>query len=382
MTAPYDDEKTFDLLAAIKTGAHLENTEFPPLSWAVPGLIPEGMGLFTGPPKVGKSWAVLSLGLAVATGGLALGKVPVGKPRPVLYFALEDGERRLKGRCRKLLGDGVKIPANLRYLTDATPNRVIPTIRAWLDAWANDNPLVLLDTLGKVMPPALPGEGAYDRDYRIGGALKSTVDDNPGSTLMVVHHVRKMAGADWMDSTSGTNGLNGSADFTLNLSRDRNQDTGMLRVTGRDVVEAEYSVTTADGNWTLDGNDLNEAADKAQQGRNTANLGDRSSEIVGIVSEHPDGIGPSAVGERLGITPSNATTYLRRLEDAGRIAKASRGRYTPVTSVTSVTLDGLDDVNVTQVTDVTPVLRCTVCSFPLPDSVAADGFTTHPGCAA
>jgi RecA-family ATPase len=212
-----------DLLARIRSGTWLDSQTFPPLSWAVPGIIPEGFGLFTGPPKAGKSWATLGLSLAVADGSDAFGKVPVGPGRPVLLLALEDGDRRLQDRCRRLL-DGKPIPEPLQYVTRATPAEVLALIGAWLDANEGTRPLVVLDTLGKVSPPAMPGESAYARDYRIGGALKSLTDAHPGAALLVVHHVRKAVSDDWMDSTSGTNGLNGAADFTVSLSRSRNTD--------------------------------------------------------------------------------------------------------------------------------------------------------------
>ncbi|MGB3258890.1 MAG: AAA family ATPase, partial [Ornithinimicrobium sp.] len=232
------------------------------MSWAVPGLIPEGMGLLTGAPKAGKSWAALGIGLAVASGGDALGKVPTGEARPVLLLALEDGNRRLQGRCRTLLG-GNPIPGRLDFLTSATPAAVLDVIDAWLKLHGHERPLVILDTLGKVMPVALPGEGAYQRDYRVGGRLKALTDGHPGACLLIVHHTRKATGEDWMDSTSGTNGLNGSADFTVNLSRDRNQDAGIIRVTGRDVPEGMYAVTATSGSWTIDGAALADAARKA-----------------------------------------------------------------------------------------------------------------------
>lgn len=333
-----------DLLTRIRTGAWLDQQTFPPLSWAVPGLIPEGFGLLTGPPKAGKSWAALGVVLAVASGGSAFGKVPVGTPRPVLLLALEDGNRRLQGRCRTLL-DGEPIPALLEYATRATPNEVLPLIGAWLDQHHDARPLVVLDTLGKVMPPAMAGESAYARDYRIGGHLKALTDSHPGSALVVIHHVRKLAGEDWMDSTSGTNGLNGAADFTVNLSRARNDTAGILRVTGRDVPEGEYALTVAHGTWTLDGSSLADAARVAQQSKATEGLGDRSAEIVALVNRHPAGLGPTALGTMLAIPASQAGTYLTRLSDAGRIRKTGRGLYgptTPVESVESVESDGAD----------------------------------------
>src|SRR5688572_20122765 len=59
------------------TATDLIATEFPEPRFAVPGLIPEGLTLFAGAPKLGKSWLGLGLGIAVASGGRALGSVPV-----------------------------------------------------------------------------------------------------------------------------------------------------------------------------------------------------------------------------------------------------------------------------------------------------------------
>lgn len=316
------------LLARIKTGTDLDAQTFPPLSWAVPGLVPEGFGLFVGAPKTGKSWATLGLALAVASGGRAMGKVPVGEPRPVLLLALEDGERRLQERCRQLL-DGEPIPALFQYITVATPAEVPELIAAWLEQHGAARPLVVLDTLGKVMPPAHPGEGAYGRDYRIGGALKRLVDVHPGASLLGVHHTRKAAADDWMDGTSGTNGLNGSADFTVTLSRARNEPEGVLRVTGRDVPEGEYAIRVADGSWSLVGDDLGDAARSAQQVKVTSGLGDLSARVAQLVGNSPRGVRADDVAHALDITAKDAGTYLGRLERSGRIRRIARGLYGP-----------------------------------------------------
>jgi AAA domain-containing protein len=132
---------------------------------------------------------------------------PVPK-RPVLYLALEDGDRRLQDRCRKLL-HGDPIPREFEYLTRVDPGRIITTIASWLDLQQGPPPLVVLDTLGKVMPPALPGETTYQRDYRIGTILKRVADERPGMTLLVNHHDRKANADDFVDTVSSTHGLAG-----------------------------------------------------------------------------------------------------------------------------------------------------------------------------
>jgi RecA-family ATPase len=102
------------LLAGLRDGAWLDRQEFPPLAYALPGVIPEGSVLLVGPPKIGKSWFVLTVALAAATGGRAL-SIAIPR-RPVLYLALEDGDRRIQDRCRKLLR-GDPIPREFEYLT-------------------------------------------------------------------------------------------------------------------------------------------------------------------------------------------------------------------------------------------------------------------------
>lgn len=320
----------------LRDGSWLDQQDFPALRWAVPGIVPEGMGLLTGPPKAGKSWAALGIGLAVATGGRALGRIPTGDPRPVLYLALEDGCRRLQERCRKLLVDE-PIPPLWQFVTAATAAEVPTLIAAWLERNGDQQPLVMLDTLGKVTPQANPGESAYARDYRVGGVLKNLVDRHPGSTLLVVHHVRKQVGEDWMDGTSGTNGLNGAADFTINLNRQRGATNATLRITGRDVRDGEYAVNSVDGSWYLDGRNLDEAESAAVQAKVTEGLGETTTAVITHVNRHPEGVRAVDVARELEIPETTARQYLRRAEDAGRITKRERGLYTPVTSVTSVT---------------------------------------------
>jgi hypothetical protein len=330
------------LLAGLRNGAWLDRQQFPPLAYAVPGIVPEGLVLKVGAPKIGKSWLVLSHALAAASGGVTLDAIPVGPPRPVLYLALEDGDRRLQQRCRQLLGPE-PIPAAFDYLTRVMPGQVIATISAWLELHADGPAFVILDTLGKVMPTALPGESAYQRDYRVGSTLRALCDGHRGLTLLVNHHDRKAGSDDFVDSVSGTHGLAGAADTILVLVRDRHGTDGLLKVTGRDVPEGEYALRFLDGShWTLDGDDLGSAAQRANERQVTAGLGDRSADVVGYVGKHPEGISPSAVAAALGMDAGQVRVYLGRAVQAGRIEKPARGLYTPVTTVTSVASVGAE----------------------------------------
>jgi hypothetical protein len=316
------------LLAGLRDGAWLDAQHFPPLAYAVPGVIPEGSVLLVGPPKIGKSWLVLTVALAAATGGRAL-SIAVTQ-RPVLYLALEDGDRRLQDRCRKLL-HGDPIPREFEYLIRVEQGRIVGTIASWLDLQHGAPPLVILDTLGKVMPPALLGESSYQRDYRVGTTLKRIADEHTGMTLLVNHHDRKASADDFVDSVSGTHGLAGAADTVIVLTRSRHEISGLLKVTGRDVPEGEYALQFAGGFlWDLDGADLDEAASRARQARQSAGLGDRSAEIIAFVADNPPRVTIAQVEEKFG---KDARRYLKRLADSGRLLRLSRGLYTTVPSV-------------------------------------------------
>jgi hypothetical protein len=321
---PYAND---DLLAGLRNGAWLDQQDFPPLKYAVPGLIPEGTTLLVGPPKIGKSWFVLACALATASGGVVLDKITV-TARPTLYLALEDGDRRMQARCRMLLGDD-PIPGAFEYLTTIAPGRIVETIAAWLRRHPGADPLVILDTLGKVMPQAMPGESPYQRDYRIGSALKQVTDEDSGRSLVVNHHDRKAAADDFVDSVSGTHGLAGAADTTVVLVRGRNEREGLLKVTGRDVAEGQYAVTFIDNcSWRLDGSTLAEAAKAGAARRASSGLGDRSTDIIELMGSRPDeSVTPKEVAEKLAIDEKIASNYLNRLATKGRIDKLGRGRY-------------------------------------------------------
>ena len=197
-----------------------------------------------------------------------------------------------------------------------------------------DTALIVIDTLGRVMPPALQGEGAYQRDYRVGAALKARADAHPGLSIIGSHHDRKAAADDFVDSVSGTHGLAGAADSIIVLARRRQAADAVLKVTGRDVPEDEYALTIIDGmKWQASGGSLAAAADRARQREDAQGLSATMAEVLAAVREHPEGIRAKDLTERFG---GAVYTYLARLAEAGRIDKLERGLYIAVSEVCEV----------------------------------------------
>jgi RecA-family ATPase len=299
------------------TAAQLDDTDIPPLSWAVPGLLPEGFGILAAAPKIGKSWLVLSLGLAVASGTPFLA-VPV-EQRPVLYLALEDGHRRLQQRQRRIL-DGQPAPEALVLRNDPLDAR--DAAKQFATDHAGTNPVIIFDTLARIRPARKRGADIYREDYEFGSSLKAVAD--VGATVLGVHHTRKGESEDFLELASGTNGLMGAADFVMVLTRERTERPALLRITGRDVVEAGYNLVFDDGLWSPNGTALSEAAAQVQGPR----LGEKMESILALVNSR-DITTPVDVSQLFDVDTDTAGKYLRRLADYGLIKRIGRGRYSP-----------------------------------------------------
>src|SRR5690242_14132037 len=71
------------------SAAALMAKHFDPVNYVIPGLLAEGLTLFAGKPKIGKSWFALDFALWIASGKPVFGAIPV-HVGDVIYLALED----------------------------------------------------------------------------------------------------------------------------------------------------------------------------------------------------------------------------------------------------------------------------------------------------
>jgi hypothetical protein len=236
------------------TAADLKNKVFPPLKFAVPQYVPEGLFLLAGRPKLGKSWMVLDWCLAIAWGGTAMNSVRC-EQGAVLYCALEDNERRLQDRLGRIIPDPrTPWPQAFEYWTDMArlDQGGEDQIREWIEQ--ADNPrLVVVDTLAKVERPRGKGEDAYASKH---AALKGLhrIACDPGVTIVGVTHVTKSeyASGDPFERITGSLAGIGVADAGGVLDRDASGNC-TLYVRGRDVEEVESAVqfSKASCTWSV-----------------------------------------------------------------------------------------------------------------------------------
>jgi hypothetical protein len=298
------------------TATDLMATAFPPVIYTVTDLVVPGLTLLAGAPKLGKSWLAMNLGVAIASGGKALGKLDTAAG-DVLYLALEDPPRRLQERLRIVL-EGEPAPARLHFATEwaLMHDGGADELHAWV-AGHPGTKAVVIDVLTKVRGTSDHREDRYQADYRAMSLIKQIADDH-SIAVICVHHVRKAGAEDYVDLVSGTAGLAGASDTIAVLARSRGSADAKLHITGRDVREAELALTLTDGRWTL----LEGPASDYE-------VSDQRRRILAAVRQE-EGIGPKAIAEITGIKHDVVKHLVRKmLDDPEGLDTDGSGRYFP-----------------------------------------------------
>ena len=294
--------------------ADLLGTEFPAPVWVVPEMLPVGLALLAGRPKLGKSFLGLQLSIAVGAGGMFLDrKVTTAK---ALYVALEDSPRRLQKRLVQMSAsaDG---QVDFAFSWPPLNGEGLYAIQAELEEGYR---LIVVDTLSRSV------KGAMDWDdvaqvTRVMGALQKTALDNDACLLLIDHHRKPGAqGADAIDDVLGSTGKSAVADTIWGLYRKRGEHGATLQVTGRDIEEAAFKVSF-DGItccWQVDNNISN-----VQQNILDA-LGSYGALTV------------TALAEELGVAKPNVSRELGELVHKGIARKRTSARTSPYELVSSV----------------------------------------------
>lgn len=318
------------------SAADLQRLILPEPTYIVPGLVPTGLTLLTAKPKAGKSWLALQLGAMVATGGRFLERDL--EQGDVLYFALEDNQRRIKTRLGQLVGAAPFPPAlNFAFEAPQIGNDLLRLIGAWSGTVLNPR-LVIIDTLGRAMPPG-GSRDPYAFATRTLGPLQRLGLDRDLAVL-IIHHNRKggSESGDAFDEIHGSTALLGVADASLVLRRQRQTPHGSLHVTGRDIDEAELSVELdpGSGRWSVTVPDP---------------LSGLSPEKLAVVAALASGIqSPTDIASALGKGRTTIQNHLTELHERKIAVKPETGKYVlapgiAVPTTASAPADATDDAD-------------------------------------
>ena len=228
-------QETIAKLPKGPNGEELLSKEFPPIAWVIPGFVTTGLTIIAGAPKLGKSWLILGIACALSVGGRVLGEIKVDECE-VLFLALEDTERRLKERLRRMKVTGIK---NLHLrVTWPSSALAVQYLNAWMLAHPNTR-TIFIDTLQKVS--GVEDSNSYRETYNGAAELKK-IADRYSIAIVVIHHTSKVSTTDFVHSVNGSVGLTGAADTVITIDRPRGQNDGVLKITGRDVEENEIGI--------------------------------------------------------------------------------------------------------------------------------------------
>ena len=208
-------------------------------------ILPVGLHLFCGAPKVGKSWLMLDLCIKVSKGE-EIWNLKTNKC-DVLYLALEDTYSRLQKRLFKLT-DEIDSNFHIAIESNKITNGLVMQLENAIKQYPNTR-LVVIDTLQKVRKQS--NDVNYSADYGDISTLKAFADKNK-LAIILVHHLRKQDDSDVFNKISGTAGIMGSSDTTFILEKKSSDDSvATLYVTGRDVEYQTFTLRFEECRWNL-----------------------------------------------------------------------------------------------------------------------------------
>jgi hypothetical protein len=319
------------------TGNELRTKEFPPITWAIPDILPAGVTLFGGREKMGKSWLAFGLCISVATGGVALGTKRVERG-DALYLSLEDDERRLHRRIGKLADADADL-SRLHYRTQWEPadRGGVEDLGAWLEDH-DETRLVVVDTLKRIRPSTSGRRGMYDDDY---DAVQPFVPlaSKHNVALVLIHHLNQQSNPDDpFDWFSGSAGLVAAAEGILLFRRKRGDGDAYLTVDGKDIEDRTELALKWDplaAIWTVIGD--------AEAHR----LSETRLAILQVFENADEPLGPTDVADILGQPTNTIKQRMYHMSKDGELRVESRGRYTR-----SHNLHNLHNQKVTEVMEV------------------------------
>jgi hypothetical protein len=297
----------------------------------ISGLLPgDGMSLWHGQPRDGKSLASLELAMAITTATPAFGleHLKVSEPAPVLYVTEEDPRHRVAERLQLLMaGRGIQaaperlalsVGRGLSVDDPATRQRLIAAVRDGSYKLVILDPLRSLTTQCDKGPADLMPLAHFLRDL-----IRQT-----GCALLIVHHDTKpqpgIGDARRSPHRASGGGIFSIADAPVSVTRLKDGSVQVKPCSYKFGTDSEpfcFTIET-DRGLRLVGRPLTaaEAVDTVGAGNSEAEL---DEEVYALLVQEP-GLSGSVVAVKLRKSKQRALDSIRRLQAAGRIGKGNR----------------------------------------------------------
>lgn len=300
-----------------KTTDELAAEEIPPIKWIIPELVPAGLTIIAGPPKIGKSFLCWNLAFAAAMQGVALSAITVEEQSNVLYLALDDDRKLLQQRHQEILKDQ-NIPKNV-YLIDSESNVMLNSVglhqlERYVDKYQTN--FVIVDTWQHARPelPNTNKKTSYDIDYELLIPIRKFAH-RKNIAIMLVTHTRKGSDLDNpFNMIQGSTGIQAGCDTLLMLTKEG--DAPVLRTSGRRVFYNEYSMTLADGLWQM------------HEYEPQVRTSDEAERVLEALKEMKgEKFTIEALAKQLDVKKNTLEQRIKRMVDREQIIKIGRGHY-------------------------------------------------------
>jgi len=235
-------------LAPPETLTALLDADIPTPLQLFQGLMHEGMLLFGGKSKRGKSWLMFDLAIALAVGRSGFRHYGCPEARPVLYLALEDGRARLQSRARAIQPNLMTADTfHLRYSFPSFGEGAVELLAQEIARYHYG--LVIVDVLAKLEQPAPGGrEQNYHDVYAMFQPLQELRKQHPFCLTMLTH-LRKQEADDVFDNLLGSVAYQGAQDVLWVLERKPKEEFAFLHIRDKDAEDQTIALRFTEGHW-------------------------------------------------------------------------------------------------------------------------------------
>jgi hypothetical protein len=283
-------------------------------NYTVRPFVPEGVVLWCGRPKLGKTTILRQLALAVNKGGVFLGEQC--DRAEVWFLSLEEGERL----ARKKLMSMSPAPDDWRGIRfEFEWPRAAQGVELLRERLLSRPPgglpvLIVIDSLTRFRQVPSARGHAFTEDYEAVKLLADLCKAFPGLAVVVLHHTTKAVPDDPVSAISGTYGLTAAADSYCIMLRQGQQFR--LHAGGRlwDRDTNDFELQRHGGTWGL----LGEWDNSAPQG-----LTPKQQNVIDALRSGSKS--NRELAERTGQGSSALSHMMAKLEDRGLVNRIANG---------------------------------------------------------
>ena len=309
--AKISSKKTNEAFLAGLVGLDVvDQQNFPDDDWLVDGLIPNGVSILVGDPKMGKSFLAQQLAIAIATDDLFLGSRQ-SKSGKVVYLAWEDSAKRIQKRTR--MSGKIAAPGVIYSFKPNINGKDISWMEGCLEKFP-DMRLLVIDTISYLRGGNSSNADSYTKDVQFMAPITAMAEKLGFSIIAVTHMNQLTKVSDVYHKIQGSTGQPGSADNIIFLTRSsRSSENAKLTISGREIDEFEIKLRFDKKTWVW-------SEDVLPQPEPTVN-----GKILALLKQQTKPLSPKAISQQIGV--SNCRTQLVRMVENKEVVKVSKGLY-------------------------------------------------------